>query len=974
MIESAPPPEHPGDGTEPDGAGPEPDGFGAVHSAVVNKIIDSTVNGSVIQAGTYIHQEAPPPEPQWPVLIGALPILASAFQPRAAVRAKVDEARAGHETVVLTQVLAGGGGVGKSQLAASYAHRALREGVDLIVWAAAADPLGVLTTYADAAIAVQVPGATDAPAEAEQNARRFLNWLSSTDRSWLVVLDDVTDFTATGPLWPGSSRRGNGRVLATTRQRGAHASGGGRALVPVDVYSPEEAAAYLGERLASAGFPYLLDDRAEELAEALGRLPLALAHAAAFMVNQGRTCAAYLDLFRERTRTLEAMLPPDADTELYGRPVATALLISLEAAQRTEPEGLAVPAIQLAALLDPAGHPRELWTTRAATEYLAERRAAPAAGSPDAPNPPAPVEAPPPHKGRRSGRWSARFRRGGTAPDPPAPAPVGADEALTVLAVLHNYNLIANLPAGVPLPHPGSGPTHRPAHREITIHALTARAARDTTAEPQWPQLAVIWALHELWPEQEHADHRLAASLRANTAVLHGVVGDDLHHFPGHLLREKAGLSLLHAGLGEAAVAHWEEEVRVAVRTRGTADQRALTARTNLAAAYREAGRAVDAARLLKQVAVAQQVLRGPEDPDTLTVLAGLATAYAQAGLHDDAVALKERVLAGRERALGPRHPDTVSARAGLAVSYNAVGRTDESLALEERVVTEIQRVDGSDRAGGDPHHPDALTARANLADTYRETGRAAEAIPIQQEVLAARERVLGTEHPDTLWSRMQLAASYAHVGRAEEGTAIEERTVPDLVRVLGADHPVTLTGRANLAVSYRRAGRNDEAIEVGEPVLTARARVLGRDHPDTLASAANLINAYAEAGRTRQALKLAELLLPLQERVFGPRSETALIGRHAVATLRIRSGMAVLADDPALAARHAAAALAAVGPHVEPRLPSFATLLRAARGLAAQAAEAIETAQAAGNAGNAGNAGADGTSRSVGESGRSGL
>lgn len=412
------------EGTDLDHTAPIPAGQPVVHNQIINSRI-----GTAIQAATYIHQEAPrPAPPDWPVVIGGIPILASAFQPRTAVRAKIDEARAGHETVVLTQVLAGGGGVGKSQLAASYAHRALRpdSGVDVVVWAPAADPFTVLAAYAEAAVAVQLPGATEAPAEVERNATHFLNWLSSTDRGWLVVLDDVTDFTATGPPWPGSSRRGNGRVIATTRQRGAHASGGGRALVPMDVYSPEEASDYLRDRLTSAGYPYLLDEHAEELAEALGRLPLALAHAAAFMVNKGCSCAEYLTLFRERSRTLEGMLPPDADTELYGRPVGTALLISLEAAQQTEPKGLALPAVQLAALLDPAGHPRELWRTSAATEYLAERRAAGAAAAPGAradsdtraapdahagPDAQAVVDTPPQVSGRRSRRWTARLLR-----------------------------------------------------------------------------------------------------------------------------------------------------------------------------------------------------------------------------------------------------------------------------------------------------------------------------------------------------------------------------------------------------------------------------------------------------------------------------------------------------------------------------------------------------------------------------------
>ncbi|MEU8926910.1 tetratricopeptide repeat protein [Kitasatospora sp. NPDC048545] len=903
------PPRRPGDGTAADR-----------DMNVVNVIANSTVNGDVVQGGT-VHLPPPAP-PEWPVSIGVIPILASAFQPRTAVRETIDRVRAGNETVVLSQVLAGGGGVGKSQLAAHYAWQALEDGVDVVVWAAAADPVSVLLAYAEAAAAVQLPGATNAADRVEQDARRFLNWLSSTGRSWLVVLDDVTDFTATGPLWPGRSRRGNGRVLATTRQRGAHASGGGRAVVPVDVYDAAEAVAYLRERLTTAGYPYLLDPQAEELAEALGRLPLALAHAAAFMVNQQRTCTAYLELFRERTRALDAVLPPEADTELYGRPVAAALLISLDAAQQTEPRGLAVPAVRLAALLDPAGHPRELWTTRAVTEYLAKQRAAGATGA---------------------GPLSPGTGSDAEPAEPGEPPPVSADEALTALAVLHTYNLISSYPAGVDLPHRGAVA----AHREVSIHALTARAARDTTPEPTPVQSAVMFAMHQLWPEEDHLDHRLAASLRANTAALRDTVGTEvLRLFPGFALRDRAGLSLLGAGLHAEAVDHWSEVVEADLAELGPENRRTLLSQANLAAAYAQAGRATDAAVLRKRVAVEHERLFGADSPETLAVLSSLAGSYTQIGFESDAVTLKEHVLAARERVLGPLHSDTVNSRNNLALTYEINGRYEEALALKEQVVVELTHLLGTGE------HPRMLIALASLASSYAQAGRLADALEIEEKVLEVSERILGPDHPDTMAVRVSLASSYAATGRGEEALTLRRQAVADRERVQGPEHPDTLKALADLAVSCRRTGRHDEAVEIAERVLPLRSRILGRDHPDTLISAGNLVNAYATAGRLGRALKLAEALRPQQERVFGPHDDSTLAGRHAVALLRVLRGESVLADDPARAAKDAELAIEAVGPHVEPRLPALDQALADAHRLAEAARAALRAPAAPPGAG----------------------
>ncbi|MFE4998622.1 hypothetical protein ACFRH4_46615 [Streptomyces mirabilis] len=158
---------------------------------------------------------APRPPVAWPLRVGTVPQLASAFQPRPNLRERIDQARAGHTTVVLTQVLSGGGGVGKSQLAATYAHQALAAGTELVVWVNAAETEQIITGYAAAAHRVQAPGAAGQDAEAD--ARAFLDWLAATPRSWLIVLDDLTDLEAIGQWWPPPSAAEDGRVLATSQ-------------------------------------------------------------------------------------------------------------------------------------------------------------------------------------------------------------------------------------------------------------------------------------------------------------------------------------------------------------------------------------------------------------------------------------------------------------------------------------------------------------------------------------------------------------------------------------------------------------------------------------------------------------------------------------------------------------------------------------------------------------------------------------
>ena len=100
-----------------------------------------------------------------------------------------------------------------------------------------------------------------------------------------MVLDDIADPRSILPWWP-DSHTGVGWVLRYYPPPRRSLTGGGRTLIPVDVYTREESAAYLTQRLIDEGARASIDGTAETLAQALGDLPLALSHAAAFIIDQ----------------------------------------------------------------------------------------------------------------------------------------------------------------------------------------------------------------------------------------------------------------------------------------------------------------------------------------------------------------------------------------------------------------------------------------------------------------------------------------------------------------------------------------------------------------------------------------------------------------------------------------------------------------------------------------------------------------
>ncbi len=219
---------------------------------------------------------------------GCHPPRAQAFQERpeaALLRSAVE----GGGTAVLHQseqsgdipgkVLAGMGGVGKTQLAADYARAAWDTGdLDVLVWITASTRLSVVSSYARAGRDLCRADRDDS----EEAARAFVAWLTPKAGGqacrWLVVLDDLVDPDDLQGLWPPASP--HGQTLVTTRRRDAALLGGGRHLIKVGVYTDTEAAEYLRASLADHNRSETTREL-QALAHDLGHLPLALAQAAA---------------------------------------------------------------------------------------------------------------------------------------------------------------------------------------------------------------------------------------------------------------------------------------------------------------------------------------------------------------------------------------------------------------------------------------------------------------------------------------------------------------------------------------------------------------------------------------------------------------------------------------------------------------------------------------------------------------------
>jgi hypothetical protein len=699
-----------------------------------------------------VHFHAPARQPSGlPHQVGVVPSRAMSFQDRAEA-ARLRAAVEGGGTAVLCQVLTGMGGVGKTQLAADFAHRAWDEGaVEVLVWVTAVSRSAILAAYAQAG--EELCGAD--PSDPERSAGVFLAWLRAQQHRWLVVLDDVADPGDLKGLWPPDSA--TGRVLATTRRRDAALTGQGRVRIDVGVFSAAEAALYLSGVLAAHG-------RTEPpgqlgaLAGDLGCLPLALSQAAAYLVDQAVPVADYRALLADRTRTLDRALPaPGSLPDGQHDPVTAAWSLSVDLADRQGPPGLARRLLELTALLDPNGIPAAVLTAPAARTWCAT-------GSRD------------------------EQSTGGESPRRTAAVPEVTDEQVyQALRVLHRLSLIDHTP-------------DNPA-RAVRVHALIQRTTRDTLTPDQHTTCTrtAADALYQAWPDIER-DTDLAQALRANTTVLtgHAELTGCLHQPDAHDVLFRTGRSLGHAGQSAAARDHFQRLTETITHHLGPDHPHALATRHSLAYWRGEAGDAVGAATVLAEVLADAIRILGPDHPDTLTTRHNLARLRGEAGDPASAATANAELLEDRLRVQGPDHPDTLATRHSLAYWRGEAGDAVGAATVFAEVLADAIRILG-------PDHPHTLATRHNLAGLQGE-GDPAGAVTALVEVLADEIRILGPDHPHTLTTRHDLAHWRGEAGDPAGAVTALVEVLADEIRILGPDHRDTLTTLSTLAYWRQRS------------------------------------------------------------------------------------------------------------------------------------------------------------------------
>ncbi|MGV9691769.1 FxSxx-COOH system tetratricopeptide repeat protein [Streptomyces sp. NPDC003444] len=768
-------------------------------------------------------------------------------------------------------------GIGKTEIAAEYAHR-FSSSYDVVWWVGSEDRHARRIRFGELAAALDLPvvgGPGNRVAAVLEALRR-----GEPRSRWLVVFDGwdaVEDVDAMLPHGPG-------HVLITSRD---HAWRNHTDVLEVPGFHRAESIGYLMRHP-----PYLAAVEADEVATEFEDVPLSVVRAADQLGHSGMPAAEYLALVREGD--LSGIVGPPAGGDVPHPSLVSwsALFLRL---RRTEPQ--AVDLLALCASFAPSRIP--LGLIRACPEDLLPEDL----------------------------RW--------TATDPAAwtralDTLVGhsfltrapADEDAPLGEVVHMnrlaHGVVSRLTDGA----------HREAHRETVRTLLTGADPGDPSDSWQWPRYAAL--LPHLGPSGalRSTDPRVQATVlnclracarggdHATGLRFAGRVRESWNEFmdpvhgpmpalallEGELLRAAGRFRKAHernllalARLEEAdaddgpagpaargAVAgglrrlgRYEDAYRLqqevlddVIRLDGTDGAPVLAARHDIAATLRTLGRYQEA---YESDLATLTWLKGTVGPDHITALASadsLTHDQRLLGLHDLALAHQEEVAHRHAQVLGARHPQTLDAEIQLALCHrhSADRPHDEERASLASLLERAVDLHG-------PEHPVALRCRVHYADFLREHGDLDRAGELATEAESGYRALLGPAHPVSAGALVGTALVMGAAGERATALTVLESALTGLTTTLGHDHPWVLGCALDTAAARSAHGRVDEAVTLGRDTLRRARRVLGKEHPLALSCQLSLAEDLSGLGSLTESVNAsgmrAETLRALT-RVYG--------------------------------------------------------------------------------------------------------
>ena len=517
-------------------------------------------------------------------------------------------------------------------------------------WVHASSVARIQQEFTKIAAMIELPGRDEPKADI---FRLLYNWLcDKLNGRWLLILDNADDdnvFASTtaksdgvahgtdvaamtlANLFPQSA---NGWILVTSRDRLAAINLVGAANVAdMEPMAEKEALALLKSRVSIS---QTHEADARTLVQALGYIPLAITHAAAYLaVRERLNVSSYLQLFRESEENQTHLLSSPGARDLrrdasVSHAIITTWQISFDQIRQTTPE--AAELLSLMAMFDRQSIPESIVS---------------------------------------DGRRTLQFEDAGS--------------------LLTRFSLIKLLYA--------TQKDYQVKDPLFEMHDLVQLATRkwiEIQGQMDRWQKASLRIMADAFPSGRHETWEACGTLLPHAQkVLHYVLEENQPELNRATIAQNTSSYLL--SMGKYAAAEKIGRMAVAVREKmlGQEHPDTLTSVRDLGTVLEWQGKYEEAESMQRQALEGREKVLGGEHPDTLVSVSQLGSVLSRQGKYEEAEGMHRRALEGYEKVLGGEHPDTLTSVSQLGSVLERQGKYEEAEGMHRRALEGYEKVLG---------------------------------------------------------------------------------------------------------------------------------------------------------------------------------------------------------------------------------------------------------------------------------------
>ncbi|MEV0745803.1 FxSxx-COOH system tetratricopeptide repeat protein [Streptomyces sp. NPDC050273] len=707
---------------------------------------------------------------------------------------KLRETVQSHEGAVVAQAMHGLGGVGKTALALHYAHT-YRSDYSVVWWISAESADSV--TAGIAALGFRLnPRLAVAESTSAESSEWAISWLQCHS-GWLLVLDNVEDPELAFALIGQTS---NGHHIVTSRVSVGWNNFGFQ--IGLDVLSDIDSVELLTRMSGVHGE----EEVKRELSSELGRLPLALEHAAAYVQHNQVSFSHYLRLLRK--------IPAKAlgyAARVGGNSVSVARTwqVTLQSIDGINP--LAISILRILAWLGPDDIPREALYGFAEDEFDVDSAL-----------------------GLLSAHSMISLSPDSVSIHRLVQAVIREAEETSLNSASHPHVRAAIGIYGVLNLEPEISPDSWLLWRRLLPH-IEAVSSLVSVENASDPARTVLYYAARFLRSQNQLEPALVCIERC-VRMAEGDQGEPSNGPDALSCMNILGAILQELGHHGRAVEIFKELVRDSIVKCGELDPFTLSMKNNLAGAYQDADRMAEAIALFEQTLKGREESLPAGDPAIATTRHNLAGAYRVAGKPHRAVLILEKVVEDRKAKYGDKGIGTLNSMFNLAISYIDIENLPRAVRLLKHVLNEREEIFG-------PDDPKVTGVRGRLGDVYRMVKNSKRSIPLYEDNLKSATRVYGADDWRTIECGIPLAFAYQDVKESEKAIPLLRRVLEWQEFVHGESDHSAVMARNNLAIAYWLNGDNGIASEILEQAMMFCASVADFDPEVYRAVRVNLQN-----------------------------------------------------------------------------------------------------------------------------------